>query len=70
MKPIIVNNVGNNFMAVELFLRVNGRLPDQENDNVDKELAKKYLDMWFDKKLGKYDSNTRAYAFHVYGGGK
>ncbi len=68
--PIIVKNAGNAFMSVELFLRVNGRLPNQEGDTVDKALAKKYLDMWREKKLDKYDINTRSYAFHVLGGGE
>ena len=66
-EPIIVKKAGNNCMKVELFLRVNGRLPNQVDDVVDKALAKQYLDMWVDKKLDKYDDNTHMYAFHVYG---
>lgn len=60
----------NPFMAVELFLRVRGRLPTEETDIVDKNLAREYLNMWFDKKLDKYDENTKKYAFHIFGGGE
>ena len=69
-EPIIIKNPGNAWMSVELFLRVRGRLPNKDNDIVDKALAKEYLDMWLAKKLTKYDQNTRMYAFHVFGGGK
>jgi len=69
-EPIIVKMNSYPQMQVELFLRVKGRLPTEENDIVDKALAKEYLDMWFAKKLTKYDNNTKRYAFHIYGGGK
>ena len=55
--------------AVELFLRVKGRLPTEKGDTINKALAKEYLDMWFNKKLTKYEEGTRQFAFHVFGGG-
>ena len=55
--------------AVELFLRVRGRLPTEENDIINKDLAREYLNMWFAKKLNKYDEGTRQFAFHIFGGG-
>lgn len=54
---------------VELFLRVEGRLPNQEGDKVDKPLAKRFLDGCHDGTIDKKYHYLMGLAFHIYGGG-
>lgn len=55
---------------IEMFLRVKGRLPNQDGDKVDKDLAREFLDMCHDGRMDKKYHYLMPLAFHIFGGGK